>query len=132
MKINYQKLLDKLFSLIQEKPNVRPGTKSLGELHLLFSDIQTDILLAYFSFESEAHESEAHYNKALEYLVSREKMNGKVTGLELIQHGFQSGPDFKYLLVIAEKIQLDDPDKSVEEIIKQLKVVNLKEVFENK
>ncbi|WP_088035790.1 CBS domain-containing protein [Evansella clarkii] len=113
------KLLKDLYALAEAKPLEMHDVSSfrLSDWHSIFSETNTAPLLIYFAVSGgKAAE------KGLDYLKSREKLTRKVKGELLIEAGFPPGPVFKELLHQSERIQLDSPELTTEDILSSLKI----------
>ncbi|SDY49917.1 tRNA nucleotidyltransferase (CCA-adding enzyme) [Evansella caseinilytica] len=108
------KLLNDLQALIEGASLDKQPLTALSDWHHLFASMQTEPLLTYFSLVAA--------EQGIDYLLARDHLNNgrKVAGADLIRAGLKPGPDFKQLLLEAEKLQLDKPDLSPETIVKLL------------
>ncbi|MBU9722548.1 MULTISPECIES: CBS domain-containing protein [Bacillaceae] len=109
------KLLGDIHQIIHEKPlsKISPS-QSLGDIHEQYSDIELGALLTYSSFCVSSDFD------VIEYLHARERLVRKVNGGDLKKVGLKPGPHFRHLLLEAEKIQLNYPEYTKEDILAKI------------
>ncbi|MDQ0254306.1 tRNA nucleotidyltransferase/poly(A) polymerase/CBS domain-containing protein [Evansella vedderi] len=110
-----QMLLEDLYELVKDNPLEKKYPDLLGDWHQHFSGISIETMLVFITLLPEETSL-----KGLKYILSREKMQKKVTGADLKQFGLQPSPKFKELLLNAEALQLNNPELSKEKILEKI------------
>lgn len=109
-----QKLLDSGYTLLKSSA-FDENHNTIGDWHRSFYSYSVEELVVYIStFKDDM------YNKGINYLISREKMQKKIDGNILKNYGLRPGAEFKDILLEGEIVQLNHPNWSKEMIIKQI------------
>ncbi|WP_078577154.1 CBS domain-containing protein [Salipaludibacillus agaradhaerens] len=110
------KTLDTFQSLTKQKVDLHYLLNlSLMDLHMTFSQINKEPLIAWFSIFTEKNTT-----KLFNYILKRETLRRTINGEDLKQAGYKPSPLFKDMLLYSEGLELTSPHISKEELLKAI------------